>query len=269
MSEGDGRNNLTTRRLILIGLAVVAVALTAIPIARALAIRAVPGQGYGVTNAECAKAGTCDQQALQVQANEAEIANLSLQVSLYQLAFTLAGLFGVGFTVYYAHRAWVTAEGARKDALESERRELRAYVMIDDGRAEGMDGNAALTIGIKFKNFGSTPANNVRLTYYANVLPANFQPDSIEPREFADSGREPFAPNSDRTSSIRITAQGPDVVARLQARSHKLFMWGVIDYEDIYGTPQRTTFFFAATHDKRIEDGWFSVAPCRTHNHAT
>jgi len=66
---------------------------------------------------------------LQVQAREAAIAEDALAVSFAQLALSIAGVFGVGLTIYYAHKAW----------KESERSANAAHDTLEDARSDAAE----------------------------------------------------------------------------------------------------------------------------------
>lgn len=222
-----------------------------------------------------AKGGACADKGDIEDARSANADQDAVDVAIIQAILGLAGFIGLVFTVLYARGAWLAAEKTAKSADDTlkegrvgQERQLRAYVLVDEARAAGMNGEAPLAIGVKFKNFGVTPALKLRMTYYANVHPQGHTPD-IKPQRFPDTSEDAVPPNSDRTFSLKLTAQGSDVLAKLKAGTHRLYMWGIFEYEDIFGHAHTTTFFSYATHSKRDADGWYSVVSCPTGNHAT
>ncbi|MBL8774260.1 MAG: hypothetical protein JNK30_22920 [Phenylobacterium sp.] len=76
-------------------------------------------RAYPIPQPECSSDAECAEKALQVQAREAATAEAALEVAVFQLALSLAGVIAVGFTIFYAHRAWKEAERSADAAHES------------------------------------------------------------------------------------------------------------------------------------------------------
>ncbi len=103
-----------------------------------------------------------EEKALQVQAREVATAEAALEISIFQLALSVAGVFGVGFTIYYAHRAWREAERSSVAATAS----IEHLRVIERAYAYGTAvpsilktmGQTTIDLDVRVSNHGKTPA---------------------------------------------------------------------------------------------------------------
>jgi hypothetical protein len=121
----------------------------------------------------CSGASDCADKNLQTQVRAANASEDGADLALWQLAFNLAGLGGLGFTVYYAHLAWresqasaKTAVLANKMAREAFEADQRAWMDIDGFAIEApglvwTDGSGRIALEVHAKNVGRTPAIEV------------------------------------------------------------------------------------------------------------
>jgi hypothetical protein len=267
MSRSDGRKRFAPGRLA----AVVSVAV--------ILLAGVPGTLWllGVDQrreviqqiASCtpSKDKTCPDKADVESARSANADEDSVDVAIAQAVLGVCAFVGLVFTILYARAAWVAAEKTLAATLEAERRQLRAYVLIKDARAKGLRGKGPLVVQVQVSNYGATPARKTRITYSANVYPRDFVP-KIEARRFRDTSEDSVPTGGVRSFTIRLS-EAAEKVALLRDPANRLFVWGVIEYEDIYGEPHATTFNYYATNSVRDEDGAFSMNPCPTGNSDT
>ncbi len=154
------------------------------------------------------------------------------------------------FTIVLAFSAillWVATRDLASEAAESSRRELRAYVSAGHPKFEKPDPD---TIAVPVENGGRTPAYNVRgwlNVYWLNgadsVLPDNFKfPDQEE------SGNFPVY------RSIAVLHPGKNIpftflndldpIRRCRKKEVAVFIYGHIDYIDVFDKPQTTKFCY-------------------------
>ncbi len=133
MTGRDERNKLTSRRLILSLIAAVAIAASGTALWRGAIFRDIRERAYPLPSGQCRKTGDCDERALHVQNREAQTADAAFDVALFQLALSLLGLGGLGFTVYYARQAWKEAEKSAS-AAHSALAHMREESLAQDER---------------------------------------------------------------------------------------------------------------------------------------
>lgn len=97
-------------------------------------------------------------------------------------------LFGLGFTVFYARRAWKSATTANASFVDASDKQLRAYVsakVIAKNSAVSIDLSqsqpvmAKIGISLDVVNFGNTPAKNVRLRSVVKMAPWPTSEESV------------------------------------------------------------------------------------------
>lgn len=154
--------------------------------------RSIRERAYPIPATQCQQDKSCEEKALQIEAREAVTADVTLDVAFMQLALSLAGVFAVGATLYYAHKAWREAErsaNAATKALNQDARqsvhELRAYVFIDTVNILGpiRPGSPIPDIEISFRNSGQTPAYDVSscvATRFTNVEDAETEDAEVD-----------------------------------------------------------------------------------------
>lgn len=130
-------------------------------------------RAYPIPSTHCQQSKDCDERAVQLEAREAVTADGAFDVALGQLALSFLGIGGVGFTLYYAHRAFVETQNSAAAALEANSisraalvADHRPWVAITNIRiAEGLSFHPqnGWSLGLIFtmKNTGVTPALGV------------------------------------------------------------------------------------------------------------
>jgi len=181
-----------------------------------------------------------------------------LKVTDTLIAFFTLGLFIATFLLWRATRNLVS------DAEDTSKRQLRAYVGVErmELRCAGFsDPNykpAELSpgyifkdvISVTFKNFGLTPAYDVQI--WVNWVPMPYPqrlPDAFPYPDYGVTGFDVPAPTRTRhilhkdqshTSIIAIPDLRPFIATRRQETM--LYIYGHIDYRDIYGRRCKATF---------------------------
>lgn len=125
--------------------------------------------------------------------------------------------------------------------------QMRAYisVLISNGVYQERDKNLKFEVRPTVINTGQTPAH--KLTYWASarILP-NPLPEDFDFPEGEDSVRSGFVLGPHQ--SIIINAAVPDFVADTEVdeikigRNRRVWVWGVVFYEDVFGEPRKTKF---------------------------
>lgn len=125
--------------------------------------------------------------------------------------------------------------------------QMRAYisVLISNGVYQERDKNLKFDVRPMVINTGQTPAH--KLTYWASarILP-NPLPEDFDFPEGEDSVRSGFVLGPHQ--SIIINAAVPDFVADTEVdeikagRNRRVWVWGVVFYEDVFGELRQTKF---------------------------
>jgi hypothetical protein len=164
-------------------------------------------------------------------------------ISDHNLKITDTLLVGFTFLLFLATIGlfWATRDlvkGADKNA----EKQLRAYVAIWGGAIEPQrfadDGVLALAVRVELKNSGQTPGYGFRTWLDLKVdvpsaIPFKFL-DNLNDRAFSIIGP---GTNANIDQAVATT---PEEIAELNAGTKKLFIWGKVEYKDIF---DRKRFF--------------------------
>jgi hypothetical protein len=242
----DGLYRVAVRRLILAGLAVGALwAAWATWDAGADMVR-LRERAYPIPATDCEKTKDCDERSLQIEAREAVTADAAFDVALGQLALSILGIAGVTFTIYYAHKALITSESTLRASLESEQRELRAYVHSVEftrqahvSREIGGVNVPGLVIAVAWKNLGATPARRVRTACGARLFIGPTPDDFDYPDIGGDQKGIPLGPGAHTYSTVFTRI---DELRTGQLAGNRYYVWFWIEYSDVFAdTPRRRT----------------------------
>lgn len=204
---------------------------------------------YPIPQTQCEKDHTCEEKALQVQAREAVTAEAALQVSFYQLTLSLVGIIGVGFTVYYAHGAWLesrrSAEVAHKDFVATHRPRIRVRFFQDDSGPDGYR-KAFVT----FANVGETRATITAIGGGLGVRTRdtkNWYPPGINASAQGRGAPPNPVLNGGEARTYWISSSAPVTAGQLVEMINgaaDLIASGEIRYADSNGTVRHTGFFW-------------------------
>lgn len=267
-------------------LAAIAVCAIASTLAWGVQSRLIRDHSYAVPSPHCANDADCAEKALQIQAREASIAEDALAVSFMQLALSVAGVFGVGLTIYYAHKAWRESErsaaaaqaaldDARSDsALQAARFEsqlavasaaadataaqvkitsdtaktqLRAYVHAEKVTVAWTSAGYPV-FSITLRNTGQTPAIGVicGARHFFGNTEALGRLDAIG-TGFLLGGHSPIGAGSTYETSLLVENAEAIQRKKISAQS-MLAVVGRIIYSDVFGDMYETEFSFFAMH---------------------
>lgn len=186
----------------------------------------------------------------QTRAASAAEANALLSVNqakigAMQAAFTSLASFAAALAVFYAAKAARYTQRQVKIAKRTANRQLRAYLIVDAGSA-GYDINGVLHISPSLKNVGQTPAHKVR--YMADTALLTLEQAKRYDFEVRDAeclsvmtlgGTTPIFMKID-LSPGRTT---PEQIRAVLGNSElKLFAFGQVYFEDVFGVEHTTKF---------------------------
>jgi hypothetical protein len=215
----------------------------------------------------CGQKRSKDNSDLCAQWSAAEAAGKAANWAWWQLWLSLAGVFGLGLTLWFNFHALKLAERASngtKDALaiaernaeaadklsdianESMERQLRAYVNAGNPLSSQHYDPAKSEYWWSFyelmTNFGSTPAHDVLSQLWHEIrpdeLPADFSFDKNDPNTITAV----IGPlGTLRTAKANISA---DQARQIYEGSLYFYLWGWVVYRDVFaGSNQRKTRF--------------------------
>ena len=144
-----------------------------------------------------------------------------------------------------ARRSADSAEFIVKTMEATAERQQRAYVFvkqIDVQSEPPADRHARHIIRIMLENTGATATRHM----VTSVSWAQFQPDLRNDFHFPDGQQEPASLGPRQMMEVRIADIPADVLSNAEQGSHKLYVWGWVEYNDVFANTQRhrTEFCF-------------------------
>lgn len=176
-------------------------------------------------------------------------------------------LFGATVFLYRATRDLV--ESAEKTAAM----EMRAYIAVIICDAVFQESGKGLRFEAKPRiiNNGRTPAHNVRYRATVDILPIDLPNDFTFPLPETYTGGAVMGPQQHFDIGAIVTnyVLDPDVEDIKRCRKHALYIWGVVYYTDVFGSPRETKFchmmvWFGIGDNERVW-GYYNAR----HNEAT
>lgn len=156
-------------------------------------------------------------------------------------------------------------------------KQARAYIVADFGRGYYQDKNYYFGGECFVRNDGLTPAYNVSFWCCAKVM-KNEAVDLSRPAGIPINANDAtVAPRQQFVirNSLDFKFSDDEVALILEGQKQKLFLFGELSYDDIYGKPHVTkfchTFFFTKAYDKDGKDVGYNANPLLhpSHNSAT
>jgi hypothetical protein len=152
-------------------------------------------------------------------------------------------------------------------------KQMRAYLSVEFGTATYQDANWRFEAQPVITNNGLTPARNVSFKILADIVDGR----AVNDVKFADIGElivndAGLAPRQQFTIRRVVNDRVPDgeVEAIMQGLERRLFAWGKVMYDDVYGGSWETnfclnyTFYKVGEGDVRVSGFYFPK-----HNNAT
>ncbi|MBD8878956.1 hypothetical protein IHE49_00515 [Rhodanobacter sp. 7MK24] len=152
-------------------------------------------------------------------------------------------------------------------------RQMRAYVSVDAGQAIYQDERLRFAGVPVITNTGYTPARNVSHHVMAAILDTDLREDfEFEKFGLRNVSDATLSPRQSFTINSPVRERFPDgeVEALMSGEARRLYVWGVVAYEDIFGGKWETNFCFNYTffrngkNDVRVASYIY-----RQHNNAT
>lgn len=197
-----------------------------------------------------------EEANLAAQIRSADAAETQARWAGPSVVFNAISSIAVLIALYLTYRANKTSEAALEHTKESTRNATRAYVYVDtlkSNRALSSNGDLiGCSVSLVWKNFGSTPAIGARSSMFCcewhspyfppwfpfPEMPSLWGPGSGEPNHIPQGGTIPVA------SFMVIPLDHVEEIAKGWRR---VFVWGEVSYEDIYGGQHRTRFCYRSS----------------------
>jgi hypothetical protein len=161
--------------------------------------------------------------------------------------------------------AWLAFDAVQEqiaEARKSSERQLRAYVFVDEAhfaRPETEDGDARpWLIHVVIKNFGQTPAFNLTIKAARGIDLNAANSKALEIPSDADiSPCVAVAPN--HVTTMRLGGLENGVIDWRQAARlrQKVYLWGRVDYFDVFGHPHFTAFQMVCAFEQWVHQFGF------------
>lgn len=152
-------------------------------------------------------------------------------------------------------------------------KQMRAYVSVDFGQATYQDETWNFGSSPVLTNTGLTPARNVCFSVNADVLEMNLPTNFVFAAGEMNRNDATLHPRQTMVihAGVPKRFELPEVANIMQGQKRRLFVWGVIKYEDVYGDKWETKFcqnfvFIPNPDNKGFRPlGYYHP----THNHST
>ena len=168
---------------------------------------------------------------------------------------TVALAWITGFLAFFTFGLWIATYRLVKDAKDTAKNELRAYVGIQDITVRRLPEGIFQAV-VTVVNGGRTPAYSFRRFLNVGVFDATHTSFGVGEL----TSPMPMAPNTPtpmRKVLPIISQEDVDRVSAPHAARH-VFVWGRIEYKDIFKVPQHVTFRFMS---REIIRGYSENAP--------
>lgn len=161
----------------------------------------------------------------------------------------LIGVIGVsgwaaweaGGSAIAAQKSAEAAEAAVNVASDTAKRQLRAYVTLNDAIVEWLSPQQFAVV-ISVINSGQTPAIGLR---YASRVAVGGKPDHFEEMSKIEDNASTIDLGAGTDIKLRIPNPDPlpeDIVTAAKERRVPLYVWGEIRYRDVFGKTRRTHY---------------------------
>jgi hypothetical protein len=166
-------------------------------------------------------------------------------------------------------KLWDASERQLEHLKESAERQLGAYIGVSEGRIVSYDWGNTFVAEITIKNTGQTPAYQV--THYISATSRDrgtiesFNMPAKKPQKWV------MAPSASWKLAQNI---GPINVGTIQQGQREIFVWGHVDYFDVFDKPQWLEFRLRNEREERqaigatskvVTIGW-ELEPCEDGN---
>lgn len=139
---------------------------------------------------------------------------------------------------------WLATRRLFKEARNTAIQQLRAYIYIKhiQPHSEAVQLTRIPALRVVIKNFGQTPAYHLRVLS-GTVVDVIGTPTRLSTPTVLDKGSKHSAgPGATINHVTDPVVPTPAELALIEARTHRLYVFGVIQYEDAFGDVRRETF---------------------------
>jgi hypothetical protein len=139
---------------------------------------------------------------------------------------------------FFTWKLWRSTGDLVREASETAKRQLRAYVFVSEPRIQGVSAGERPVAFVTLKNSGQTPAYSLKASIRMDIATtfADVSPNNIDPPNVGH-----LAPGGDFT--IIVTADPALTTvehAALDAGTRTLFVYGTANYVDAFGRSHYT-----------------------------
>lgn len=182
------------------------------------------------------EADLCEQRRMADAAKEALIwAENIFWFNVLQLGGLVVAAIFAAIAAFAARRTVNVMEGTAQ-------RQLRAYVMLDWLRLEGILGQETRVL-LRVRNYGQTPAKNTR--HFGRVLVCPYVPGRkfvVDRRMGGPVSTMTVSPGNHFDQEIPVTPISDVAVAAINKGEAALYCYGIIEYEDAFAKKRTTTY---------------------------
>jgi hypothetical protein len=151
---------------------------------------------------------------------------------------------------------YISTRDLVRGAEDTAKKQLRAYLAIEPSAINNFAPNFKTGVTLNFKNFGLTPAYEVRVEKYIAIQPYPFPDSEPFPNIAQSNGVATIYPNSSTISAYVEMGQpltGKDISAILDGNKYRLYVAGLVRYKDIFGLAHCTRFLANTGGPKFVE----------------
>jgi cell division septation protein DedD len=200
-----------------------------------------------------------DAEDLDAQVRAANAAERQIWFTKANMALAFIG------TILIVATFWETRKANRV--------QLRAYINVEYATINyGATGTAKTKVVLK--NTGQTPARHVMVIMHDHIFPVEIENDF----PVSDFSKAKSRISVERDGHLEITGETDDTIndpkfegmlmERLQVESWRIYIWGEVRYQDVFGQKWFTTFRFQ-NHKFGYKEGNHNAAVCPEGNDST
>jgi len=187
-----------------------------------------------------ASAASAIAQAVVTEANWTTHADWWVAISTGCLALITAAL------AFFTWKLWAATGNLVREAEDTSKRQLRAYVNISDAQHR-LNEQGVAEVRVDFRNFGQTPAYRVSTWTRLEFGEPESPPDLSRPLHLVPQAKGALGPGA--SMHCYLESKGPiaaELSLELLTGGKALFVAGELRYFDCFNTERRTTYRLVA-----------------------
>lgn len=120
--------------------------------------------------------------------------------------------------------------------------DLRAWITVEESNITEFGEGKPIFTRVKFVNSGKSPA--LKVFTFANLeIRDTPVPEPMPPLPTDGAGsRAVLGPQSTYTIALKLDKQTTQTIQEIIAGQKKVYVWGIVEYDDIFGVRHRTKF---------------------------